>query len=331
MSRAKLYAAGAAVMVSAGLLLSPDASAQQPQPQQPGQPGQPGRPIIVRQPNQVPGQPIGPAGQQLQPGMRRPPVRRPTRPGIGTNPAASNHGAEAPGEEHAADHGAAEHAGHCPGHGPLDPPPHINWYQGIAGVDNDKAEHGTGFQKLLYRYKNEENECDPKNQEPPLLAAAFNFAIVIYLLVRLGKGPLKEGLLKRKKTLLQDMEAANELKTNAEERLATYEKQMARIEERRKELQEEYRAQWLTEEKRILNDAADKSARLRKDAEFRIAQELKQSQADLLQEAVDGALAAAEDLMKKRIQASDQTRLADDYLAAVGPALAAAKTTGGRA
>jgi F-type H+-transporting ATPase subunit b len=229
---------------------------------------------------------------------------------------AAGHGADA--------HGAEGHGGgHCPGHGPLDPPPHVNWYQGLFGVDNEKALNGSGVQKLLYRYKNDLDECDPKNQEPPVLAALINLGVVLYLLIRFGKGPVMEGLVKRKKTLMADIENANELKTDAEKRLSTYKKQLARIEERGKELRAEYASQWEAEKKRILADAEDKSSRLRKDAEFRVSQELKQAEADLLRDSVDGALAAAEELIRKRIQDSDQTRLADEYVAGVAAALAA--------
>jgi hypothetical protein len=48
-----------------------------------------------------------------------------------------------------------------------------------------------------------------------------------------------------------------------------------------------------------------------------------------LRESVESALAAAEELMKKRIQETDQSRLAEEYLASVVPALTGAK--GGRA
>jgi F-type H+-transporting ATPase subunit b len=237
------------------------------------------------------------------PGM---PAQPTVPPGTATKPAAEKHDA---------------HGGHCPGHGPMDPPGHINWYQGLAGVDNDKAINGTAAEKLFWRYKNPLDECDPKNQEPPVLAAVINLAVVLYLLVRFGKGPVKDALAKRKKTLMSDIDSAHELKTDAEKRLASYEKQLARIEERQKELHAEYRTQWEAEKKRILAEAEDKSSRLRKDAEFRVAQELKQAQADLLQDAVDGALAAAEELMKKRIQDADQSRLADEYVAGVAAAL----------
>jgi F-type H+-transporting ATPase subunit b len=225
-------------------------------------------------------------------------------------------------------HGGGEHGGHggeheCPGHGPMDSPPQINWYQGLLGVNNEKADSPSGLDKLLWRYKNEQDECDPKNQEPPVLANLINFGIVVLLLFRFGGTPLREGLIKRKKTIMADIEAAEQLRGDAEERLKKYQKQLANIEHRRKELEEEYRAQFEAEKKRILSEAEEKRVRMRKDAEFRVAQELRQAQAELLVEAVDGAIKAAEDLIKKKVQPSDLDRIADEYLVGLGPALKA--------
>ncbi len=211
--------------------------------------------------------------------------------------------------------------GYCPGHGPYDPPPHINWYQGLLGVNNQKAQSPAFIDRLLWRYHNPKDECDHKNQEPPVLASFINFAVLVFILFRFGKQPVMDALAKRKKDLMHEIDSANELKLDAEKRLKTYERQVARIEERRQELVEESRLQWEIEKKRILEEAQEKSERLRKDARFRVDQELKQAQADLLKEAIDGAVAAAESLLKNRVQASDQERLADEYLTAVGTSL----------
>lgn len=269
----------------------------QPMPGQPmpGQPGQPRRPL---QPGQQPG---GPG--QLPPG--HPPI-----------PAAGGQG-EA--------HGGGAEGGHCPGHGPYDPPPHINWYQGLLGVNNEKSQSPAFLDRLLWRYHNPKNECDTKNQDPPLLGSVINFGVLVFILFRFGKKPVMEGLAKRKKDITHEIDSANELKLDAEKRLKTYEKQMSRIEERRQELVEEFRVQWEIEKKRILEEAHEKSERLRKDARFRVDQELKQAQADLLKEAIDGSVGAAEDLLKKRVQSTDQERLADEYLAAVGASLQGAQ------
>ena len=263
----------------------------------PGQPGQaPRRPLQPRQPG-APGQ--LPAGH--------PPIP----------------GAAPAGEAHSG--GGAAQGGHCPGHGPLDPPPHINWYQGLLGVNNAKAQSPAFLDRLLWRYHDPKNECDAKNQEPPVLGSVINFAVLVFILFHFGKKPVMEGLAKRKKDITHEIDSANELKLDAEKRLKTYEKQMSRIEERRQELVEEFRVQWEIEKKRILEEAQEKSERLRKDARFRVDQELKQAQADRLKEAIDGALIAAEDLLRKRVQSTDQDRLADEYLAAVGASLQGAQ------
>jgi F-type H+-transporting ATPase subunit b len=268
----------------------------------PGQPPQPGRPVVIpRQPGQQPGQPGQPRPRpQLPPG-----VLPPGHPPVG--------GAA---EEH-----AAPHAGHCPGHGPEDPPGHINWYQGLLGINNEKAESPNALDKVLYRYKNERDECDPKNQEPPVLAMVINFLVLVGLLFRFGRKPILEGLLNRKKAIMQDIDTAQELKNDAEERLAKYEKQLGNIEARRRELTAEFQAQFEADKARLLGEAREKRTRLLKDAEFRVSQDLKTAQAELLTEAVDGAVKAAEEILGKRVEAADHERLADEFLTSVGVGL----------
>src|SRR5207237_7812994 len=66
---------------------------------------------------------------------------------------------------------------------------------------------------------------------------------------------------------------------------------------------------------RIVREAEEKAARMEKDAVFLVEQELKQLRQDLTREAVEIAVAAAEELLKKRVTPVDQERLAEDYLA----------------
>ena len=278
--------------------------AAQPGPMQPG-PMQPG-PVAPRQPRpRAPGQP-GQGGVQLPPGHV--PIAPPTQA-----PPPPRGPKLIPRDEH----------GHCPGHGLNDPPHHINFYQGLLGVDNEKSQSQNGLDRLLWRYHNSVDECDPKNQEPPLLAALINFSIVALVVYRFGKKPVMEGLAARKKTIMQNIDDATTMRADAEKRVADYKKKLSRIEERRAELREESRLAWEAEKARILAEASDKASRLRKDADFRVAQELKQAEADLMSEAVDGAVAAAEALIKKRIEERDQERLADDFVASLSKAFVA--------
>lgn len=291
----------------------------QPRPGQ-AQPGQPGQPGAIpnpddpnmpgRRPPPRPRMPRGPEGLpgRLPPGAGMQP--RPLQMPAPVAPAADSHAGGGHGEAH-----------HCPGHGPNDSPHHINWYQGLIGVDNEKSQSQSFVDRLLWRYKNDKDECDPKNQEAPFLASFINFALVGLIVYRFGKGPITGALSQRKKSIMHEIDAAQELRSDAEERLADYERQLARIEERGKELRAELRAQFDDEKKRVLAEAEDKAKRLRRDAELRVEQELKQAEYELVIEAVDRSMAAAAELLEKRVESRDLDRLADEYLAGIGEAI----------
>jgi F-type H+-transporting ATPase subunit b len=298
--------AGAALAAAALVTLS--AAAQQPPPA--GQPPlPPGHPPVLQ-----PGQP-GQAPPALPPRPGQPPrpttVQRAPIPAPPTRRAAPKHEEEE----------AAAHPAHCPGHGPLDPPGHVNLWRGLIGVDNEKAESGSGLDKLLWRYNNEHDPCDPKNEPPPFLATILNFVVLAYLVVRFGKKPVGEALVKRKDTIMVDIETAARLKNEAKKRLADYEKKSATIEETLTQLRTEYAQQAELEKKRILAEAEERKARMKRDAEFRIEQELKGARIEILNEAVEKAAGQAEELVKKQMSKTDADRLNDEYLASLGAAL----------
>lgn len=212
-------------------------------------------------------------------------------------------------------------------------PQPINLWRGMFMASTDpKYQNASGIDALIWRYE-DPSKCDPKNTPAPLLAQLLNFSIVVLILMKYGRKPIVEGLIKRKQTLMADINAAEALRNEAEARLKKYDKDLKNIAARRTELEEEYRAQAATEKKRILREAEDKRARMIKDAEFRVQQELRQAQGEIVKEAVDAAINAAEDLIKKRVEQRDLDRLADDYLSNLGGAIrgAAVETRGGDA
>jgi F-type H+-transporting ATPase subunit b len=68
------------------------------------------------------------------------------------------------------------------------------------------------------------------------------------------------------------------------------------------------------ERDRIVAQAEEKAARMRKDAGFLIEQQIKQLRKDLAREAASAAVLAAQDLLQKDTTDSDQDRLAEAYL-----------------
>ena len=72
-----------------------------------------------------------------------------------------------------------------------------------------------------------------------------------------------------------------------------------------------------SERDRILAEASARSARMRKDAQFLIDQQMKQLKTDLTKEAIEAAIGAAEKVMVAQIGAPDQQRLADEYMTTI--------------
>ncbi len=342
-ARAKLAALLAALGVALGtLILAPFASAQQPPsgdkdpsrlPLGEIQPGE--RPMPPRPAGAQPGQP-GQAGQPrpMQPGMGRPmPLPGGGRGGAPVPVPPPSH-AQPAHDDHAAAH-------HCPGHGPLDKPHAPNWWQGILMVNNDAAtfgpadEHGhfhrtDGFlTQLLYRYENAANECDPKNQPPPFLASLLNFGLLAFVIVRFGKKPLAEALANRKKTMMAEIDNATRLKDEAEARLEDYEDKLQHLDETLEQLKKDYAAQSKAEREHVLAEAEERRARMRRDVEFRLEQELKAARIQLLQESVELAVVAAEELLKKKIAAADQERSADELIAGLAASWSGDATNAG--
>ena len=288
-----------------------------PQPRPGGaQPGQPGQP-----------RPLGPPGMQ-RPGGQRVPVPPPAPP--------------PPKHD---DHGAAHH---CPGHGPMDAPHAPNWWQGILMVNNDVAKFGPaddhghfhrtdGFlTQLLYRYENAADECDPKNQPPPFLASLLNFGLLAFVLFRFGKKPLGEALANRKKTMMAEIDNATRLKDEAESRLAEFEDKLQNLDETLEQMKKDYAAQSQAEREHILAEAEERRARMRRDVEFRLEQELKAARQQLLQESVELAVVAAEKLLESKVAAADQDRNADELIAGLaaswkGEATSTSRSVGGAA
>lgn len=322
-------------LVAAASLAGGVALAQQPPPVQvqvqprpvPGLPG--GHPMVPGMPGGQPGMqpaqrvPVGPDGRPLQrPGTT--PGGRPGMPGglpPGFNPRPRPPVHEEAEEPHHAG-GGEEHE--CAGHGPEDPPPPPNLWHGILTVNNEASEKGGFVNKLLFRYENPKDPCDPKNEPAPLLASLLNFGLLAFILYRFGKKPLAESLVKRKHTIMADIDTATKIKEDAEARLEDYEEKLENIEGKLAEVRAEYAAQAEIEKKHLLTEAEERKVRMRRDAEFRVEQELKAARTALLHEAVLNAVSAAEALMIKQVTASDLDKMATDYLRSVGPSLSGA-------
>ncbi|MFP6683915.1 MAG: ATP synthase F0 subunit B [Polyangiaceae bacterium] len=329
--------------LSLGLLTMSDAEAQ-PQPtRQPNANRKPnpnrglpaGHPPINQRPRRA--QPRRPAarprtGRPIQiPGFGTRGVKPPTRPKI-----------RYPRDEH----------GHCVGDGMNNLPKPINFVHGLLMANNDKAlaaapppkrvtvaPEANRIEKLkasfeanwprykwqwtpsLWRYENHQDHCDPRNEPTPLAATVFNVGLVFFLLVRFGRPKVREALVKRKQSVMSEIDKATKIKREAKKRLAEYNDRLEHLEEQRDELRAQYRLEGEHEEQLAREELSSARDRMMGDAHFLVTQESKIARDQLSKEALEGALQAAEDLLKSSVTPADHDRLAEEYLDQIGSAM----------
>jgi F-type H+-transporting ATPase subunit b len=155
-------------------------------------------------------------------------------------------------------------------------------------------------------------------ETPPYIAMLINFGILAAGYYLLGKQPIANALQARRDGIAKEIEEAQRMRQEAEARAKVYQAKLETLEEEVRTAREGLIRAGEAERDRIVGDAEAKAERMRKDAEFLVAQELKQIRQDLLKDTVEAAVAAAEELLHKRVTPADQERLAEDYLADLG-------------
>jgi F-type H+-transporting ATPase subunit b len=246
-----------------------------------------------------PGQMIQQQGQPGQPRRLPPGVRRPAPPGMAGTPVA-------PGADPLRNRLAKV----------IDPNAQGTPGGTDLGATGKKDEEGEPAEA-----ENEEGAPKPVNwtdtnnkTQSPYIFALLNFLVLAGIYWYFGKGPISRGLQQRHDDVAKEIEEAQRMKEEAQERAKTYQAKLANLENELEETKKALVDAGKTERERIVKEAEEKAERITRDATLRIDQEMKQIRDDLRRETVEIAIAAAEELLKKRMTDDDQSRLADEYL-----------------
>jgi F-type H+-transporting ATPase subunit b len=168
-----------------------------------------------------------------------------------------------------------------------------------------------------------ETEENEEKGPPPINwmqygAMLVNFGILAGAYYLLGRKPIAAALVARRDTIAKEIDEAQRMKREAEERAKTYQAKLERLEEEVRMAREALVRAAEGERERIVAEAEAKAARMSKDAEFLALQELKQVRLELWREAVEVAVQAAQELLTASVTTADQERLAEEYLATLG-------------
>lgn len=175
----------------------------------------------------------------------------------------------------------------------------------------------------------EMNWIDFSNKkQPPYAALALNFVGLLVLYYYGFRRSVAEGLKDRKKSIAKDIDHAQGMLREAKDRAKRYQAKLGAVEEDSEHAKAALTSAGQGEKTAIEREAVEKVARMQRDADFRVSQEGKQLQEDLLRETVEQATAEAEALLAKGITQADQERLAQEFLESLSRQFDA-KTAGG--
>lgn len=207
----------------------------------------------------------------------------------------------------------------------------------LEGANPEEEARAKAAEKAAEEEKEENappadvNWVDFGRDTPPYLAMLINFGILVAGYYYLGKKPIAAALKSRRDNIAREIEEAQKMRKEAEKRARVYQAKLERLEAEMQTTRDALVRAGEAERERLVLEAEAKAERMRKDAEFIVEQELKQLRVDLQRDTVEAAIAAAEELLKKRVTPADQERLAEDYLADLGRAPAAAAPSHGGA
>ncbi|MBN8611617.1 MAG: ATP synthase F0 subunit B [Deltaproteobacteria bacterium] len=142
-----------------------------------------------------------------------------------------------------------------------------------------------------------------------------NFAIWLTLLYILLNRVMPKLLADRRAGIVDGLEEAKRMKTEAEAKFAEYSKRIDTMDAELDRVREDMRKAGQAERDRLVSEASEKAARMHAEARFLVEQQMKQLKEELTREAIESAVVAAEAILRQGTSAADQQRLADEYLA----------------
>ena len=175
----------------------------------------------------------------------------------------------------------------------------FNWFQGFLG-----AREGVE-PSVLWR---------TPDMPPPFGSMLLNTALLIGLFVKLGTGPVIEGLKKRRTNLVKDIDEASAMEAEAREQLSAYRAKLDNLDSEIERVKRDMSESAEAERKRALQEADARRERLVKEARTLVQQELDAMQERLTRETSRAALDSARRLLRAQVSSEDERRLRDGFL-----------------
>jgi F-type H+-transporting ATPase subunit b len=147
-----------------------------------------------------------------------------------------------------------------------------------------------------------------------LLYSIFNLLLLIAVLVYFARKPILEFFNSRRGKIQDDLHAAAELRHEAEQRFAKWQRKLVDLEEELEGIRAASRERAEADREHIIADASSTAERIRLDATAAIEQELQRSHRVLHEEAADLAVELAGNLLRDHVTNADRKRLVNEFI-----------------
>lgn len=143
---------------------------------------------------------------------------------------------------------------------------------------------------------------------------AFNLAILVGILVKYGRKPIKDGLNASADRVEREIRDASALHDTAQNLLDEFEEKLSALGAERVELLEQYRSEGEAEKARLVDEGKVEAERIKREAQQGAQNEFARARTRLEAEVVDRAIDAATMAVQQTLTSADHRRLAADYL-----------------
>jgi F-type H+-transporting ATPase subunit b len=142
----------------------------------------------------------------------------------------------------------------------------------------------------------------------------LNFVVLVGLIAWVIRKKGNPMLAARRAEVEKELAEAQQLRIAAEKRHMETATRLEKLDQEMLQIRGDMIKAGEAERDRIVTQAEEKAARLRKDTSFLIEQQIKQLRKELTQQAAVAAVAAAQELLQERTTDADQDQLAEAYL-----------------
>ena len=154
---------------------------------------------------------------------------------------------------------------------------------------------------------------DHVTHNPEFWTAVVNFTLLVILLVRFGRAPIRDFLGNRRKEMEKAINEAAEAKTAAEAKLKEYQDRLGQLDQELAKLRADLIAAGEEDRRRIAAEGEETARRMKMETDALIDQHAKALTAQVRRDVVDAAVAAAERMLREQVTAEDQQRLAEGF------------------